>query len=150
MDEENGNGDEGYVWLSSGGCEMCDSMDGEEFDTEPYRPHPNCNCTIVSRSGGGSDCDESLLTYQVDWTHSVHHTSGVDPNEEFDFIFDYEIHCPGGQEIAGEGLVSKNYGEYRWGDYEDVEADAYEEALELVDEIAASECPPCPDPPAVS
>ncbi len=38
-----------YVWVSSGGCDACEDLDGEEFESAddiPDRPHPNCQCYI--------------------------------------------------------------------------------------------------------
>ncbi len=36
-----------YEWISSGGCERCDAMEGF-YDEEPVRPHPNCQCEIIN------------------------------------------------------------------------------------------------------
>lgn len=38
-----------YVWVSNGGCDACEDLDGEEFESAediPDRPHPNCQCYI--------------------------------------------------------------------------------------------------------
>jgi hypothetical protein len=137
--------DEGaaFVWESSGGCEMCDSMDGREFDTEPYRPHPNCNCTIISRTGMNRDCGNEQLHYVVEHSESVHHASDPDVDDEFDLVYDYEITCFDGEEITGEVVVSATYGEEQGAELEDFMDDMFEDALELVDEIAMMECQNC-------
>ena len=139
-----------YVWQGSGGCTMCEEMDGQTFDTEPGRPHRNCNCTIIDRTGMNRSCDESRIQYQVDHTGNIHHYARPDPNDEFDMVFDYDITCPDGEHITGQVTVSFPYSD-AWGDdVESLFADAEAEALELVDGIAASECQVCGGHPAVA
>jgi|GEM_PF-2437783 len=38
-----------YIWVSNGGCDACEELDGEEFESAddiPDRPHPNCQCYV--------------------------------------------------------------------------------------------------------
>jgi len=40
-----------YKWQAeSDSCERCKELDGQIFDYEPERPHPNCRCEIVEVS----------------------------------------------------------------------------------------------------
>ena len=112
------------------------------FETEPGRPHPNCNCTIVDRTRGNSTCDESRLSYEVEQSGNTHHVLHPEPDDEFDMIFDYKITCPDAGTISGQVIVSIVYCGQQYMTDEDFE-DAYAQALELVDEIAASGCPAC-------
>ncbi len=44
-DEDSGSGS--YLWVAeSGSCHACNELDGQVFDEEPERPHPNCKCEI--------------------------------------------------------------------------------------------------------
>lgn len=137
--------DDRYVLYSSGGCVICDGMDGMTFPGEPYRPHPNCNCTIMDRSGLHGDCDEARMAYRLDYSHPIYHSDEFDPDDEFDLFYDYEITCPDGETLSGQVLVSVTFGEQDEDFLTDVE-DNYAEALKLVEEIAASECASCPEP----
>lgn len=139
-----------YVWVTNGGCERCDALDGLVFDTEPFRPHRNCNCSIISRSGVHRDCRAEFATYEVAYSSPVHHTDGSNENDEFDLVFDYRIRCWDGEIIEGQVSVSLTYAEmWATGDPEDAMLSAEMEAYELVEEIAATECHPC-TPPLVS
>jgi len=49
-----------YVWHSGGGCDACESLDGQEFEfieDIPDRPHPNCNCHIEEKEADGDECN---------------------------------------------------------------------------------------------
>lgn len=136
-----------YVWTSSGGCERCDAMDGLEVaeSEQGSAPHPECNCTVRRRPGPGSGCDEARLGYDVTYSHPIHHPSYVDGDSEFDLVYDYTITCPNGDTMSGQVMVTTTYNEQteRGMDAMDMEA------LEMVDEMASAECPPC-DPPLVA
>ncbi len=147
MDEE----DFQWEFLSNGGCERCDAMDGRLSDENPHpRPHPGCSCQIVKRDWGlGTDdtCDEGRMRYTLLDIVAVHHPHTTNqPDEEFDLVHVFAITCPDGETIEADISVSVRYG------YEDVDElfeDAFAEALELVEELAASECQTCPAPPEI-
>jgi hypothetical protein len=147
-DEDN---EERYEWSSNGGCERCDAMDGHLCEEEPPRPHPHCDCTIISRSKPSRTCDASDVQYSVQHSGNIHHGSGLDLDEEFDIVFDYTIECWGGaQTLSGEVFVSRTYRECQGTDSADLLEDALAEALEEVEEIAVEECPVCGEHPHVS
>ena len=150
-DEDDSGDDERYEWSSNGGCERCDALDGHLCEAEPPRPHPHCDCTIIHRSKPSRTCDASDVQYSVEHSGNIHHGSGLDPNEEFDLVFDYTIECWGeAGTISGEVFVSRTYGDLDGSDPDDLVDDALAEALERVEEIAVEECPVCGDHPHVS
>jgi hypothetical protein len=133
-----------YEWVSSGGCTRCDALDGRFFKTPPWRPHPNCNCSILDRFAQNTDCDSSDVRYEVDYDHPNHHGPTYEPGDEFDLIFNYTIRCWGNAEvITGQVVVSMTYDQYETDAPQDFFDDAFAEALELVEEIAVEECPVC-------
>jgi hypothetical protein len=145
-DEEPENEEDVFEWSSNGGCERCDALDGHICKEDSPRPHPNCDCTIISRSHAARSCDGSDVRYEVEHGGSVHHTGGLDPDEEFDLVFDYTIVCWGAAEqISGEVIVTRTYREDASTEPEDLIDDALAEALKQVEEIAAEECPQCPE-----
>jgi len=145
-DEAEQDGEESFEWVSNGGCERCDALDGHICEEDSPRPHPNCDCTIINRSQPSQSCDGSDVRYEVAFGGSVHHSGGADPDEEFDLVFDYNIVCWGAaEEITGEVVVTRTYADDLANDPEDLIDDALAEALEMVEEIAAQECPECPD-----
>ena len=136
-----------YEWVSNGGCERCDALDGHTCELPWPRQHPKCDCTIISRSRSALQCDMSDVSYEVEYAGPNHHGGDPDPDDEFDLIYDYTIHCWGGaQVITGEVVVSRTYLQYSDEDPYDFLDDAYDEALQRVEEIAAAECPACPAP----
>lgn len=151
MSEENGK----YEFVSNGGCTRCDAMNGRLSDAPSDSPHPGCNCQIVWRDFGAFDpdeaCDEEKLRYELVEIRPKHHIMGGpwSMDDEFDLVHTFRIHCPDGEEIETDVVVSTTYGDMD----EDQDAmfeDALAEALELAEEIAASECRTCPDPPLVA
>jgi hypothetical protein len=150
-DDEDDDDEPRYEWVSNGGCERCDAMDGHLCEEPPPRPHARCNCTIIHRSRPSLSCDETDVRYEISHAANIHHSGTPDPDDEFDIIFDYKIHCWGNtQQISGEVIVSRTYSELRGNDTDDFVEEAMADALELVEEIAADECPSCPAPPRVS
>ena len=136
-----------YVWTSSGGCQRCDALDALEVPAEQQgsTPHPNCNCTVERHPGEPTACDENNIRYTVTYSHPIHHPNYVDGDSEFDMVYDYVITCPTGEVLTGEVLVTTTYDGHI-----DEPDDVDLEALEMVDDIAATECPGCPDPKLVS
>jgi hypothetical protein len=58
---------ETYEFLSSGGCERCDAMEGL-YDYEPTRPHPNCRCAITPvNEGRGYTFIHETMRMEVDF-----------------------------------------------------------------------------------
>ncbi len=142
-----------YEFVSNGGCTRCDAMDGRLSDGPLPRPHPNCNCQIIWRDYGAGNpdqpCDENNMRYEFNGTTSSHHGGPYGPDDEFDLIHDFRIHCPDGEIIEAEILVTATYGEMA-ADHDGMFEDALAEALERVEELAASECRSCPEPPLVA
>jgi hypothetical protein len=134
-----------YEWVSNGGCTICDALDGHLCEEDPPRPHPRCDCTIISRSHPSTDCDSSDVRYEITGIRMdrlADHGSQVD----WEVVVDYEIECWGNaQIIVGELVFQLTLEEHDLGDDE-----AVAEALERIDEIAVSECPVCGDHPAVA
>lgn len=127
--------DEDYTWefISNGGCERCDAMDGRLSDMEPMpRPHPNCSCQIVKRDWGiGTDdtCDEGRMRYTLLDVQAVHHPGSTgEPDEEFDLVHIFEIHCPDDETIEADISVTVTYGDAA-DDLDDLFEDAFAEAL---------------------
>jgi len=147
MAEENIN----YEFISNGGCTRCDAMDGRlSADNPQPRPHPNCNCQIVKRDfGAGSDqqgCDENRMRYDYQGAQSVHHDGPYTPDAEFDVVHTFIIRCPDGESIEADVLTTITYGELA-ADFDGAMDQAFAEALELIEDIAATECQHCPEPP---
>lgn len=52
-----------YVWVTNGGCEACNELDGQEFDSIddiPDKPHPGCQCSVKEVEDEPCDCAELL------------------------------------------------------------------------------------------
>ncbi|TAH37205.1 MAG: hypothetical protein EYC70_09505 [Planctomycetota bacterium] len=142
-----------FEWSSNGGCERCDALDGHLCDEEPPRPHPDCDCSILERSRPHNSCDSSDVRYEIQHAGNIHHDSANPaPDDEFDLVFDYTIHCWGdAEEISGEIVITRTYGDFDDVDQiEDAIDDALAEALEDVEELAVEECPVCGEHPHVS
>ncbi len=144
------DGDMYYEFISNGGCTRCDAMDGRLSADDPMpRPHSNCTCQIVKRDygiGSENSCDESLMRYTLVDTSSVHHGAGDDPDDEFDIVHTFHVRCPDGENIEADIVVSTTYGSAA-ADIDAAFEDAFAEALELIEELAATECRSCPAPP---
>ena len=149
MSGENGK----YEFVSNGGCSRCDARDGRLSEGPTPRPHPGCNCQIIWRDFGannpGQPCDESKMRYEYQDVSASHHSGPYGPDDEFDLVFTFRIHCPDGEMIDTEVLVTATYGDLA-DDQDALFEDAMAEALGLVEEIAASECQACPEPPLVA
>ena len=57
-----------YIWHSENSentCDVCKSLDGEEFDfyeEVPEKPHPNCRCTVEIVEEISSNEDSGTMT----------------------------------------------------------------------------------------
>lgn len=142
--------DERYEWESNGGCDRCDALDGMWFDVPPPKQHPKCDCTVIDRTQSNRGCDSSDVRYHVAHEDNNHH-GPYGPGDDFDMVFSYEIKCwGGGGTLVGEVVVTMTYGELENSENEDFFDDAYDEALQIVEDIAVSDCPVCGDHPAVA
>ena len=66
-----------YVWHSENSentCDICKSLDGQEFDfydEVPQRPHPNCKCTVEIVEETNSNDNSETYTQENDSTTKV-------------------------------------------------------------------------------
>lgn len=160
-EEDQDQGSEVYVWQSNNGCDLCQSLDGMEFEVEPDRPHKFCQCTIYKVRQGDGTC-RGELEYTIEHTGNDHSraSGGGRPSagDTFDVSFDYQIRCEDGTVIEGEITVQVDYdllyaynsSVFKNYDYEISEDEfwgqIYDDVLSNIDNIAASECPSCSQP----
>jgi hypothetical protein len=133
-----------YYFDSTGGCELCDAMEGW-YDDEPARPHPNCDCTI----GEPPADDEDAVNF--DWSYEVGHTErdSENPNDGYSVPVTVTVECYSGRTIIDDTDVAFESDEgmddndpYAFFDYFDDKL--YEEAAHLAEELG-QDCPPAPD-----
>lgn len=134
-----------YYFDSTGGCELCDAMEGW-YDEEPARPHPHCDCTI-----GEPPLDDEAVNF--DWSYDVGDAvhGEVEPITGFS---DYSIpvtvsvYCYSGRTIIETVDVEFGGQEgpadgFEFFDYFDDKI--YEEASDLAEELG-QDCPSAPTP----
>ena len=144
-----------YRFSSNGGCTRCDALHGRLYQKEgPHtRPHSNCNCQIVRRYPGPKSrdgkCNEEDMRYEFIDTAPIHHDGTHADDDHFELAHAFRIHCPDGEIIEADVAVEITYGELK-ADHDGALADAFAEALELIENLAATECKPCESPPAVA
>ncbi len=96
-----------YEWISHGGCERCDAMEGF-YDEEPVRPHPNCQCDIIHHETHTTHSIVAEVT-DIDWTERRHwfedgmwHWEGF-----FSITGDIRVQCANGTQLMD--TFSKDY-----------------------------------------
>jgi hypothetical protein len=150
-DDDDDNDDGGYDWVTNGGCERCDSMEGRLYPEPPGRPHPHCDCTIQWVGRGPQSCESNEADITLDHEGSTHpYGPWPSPDDTFEMYFAYRIICPAGDVLEGEIMIERTYQDEQTMDPDDFFDEAYVEAFGEVEDIAASECSPCPEPPGVS
>lgn len=135
-----------YRWNSSGGCERCDSMP-TNHESEPSRPHPNCGGQIIKIPKGTGRCRYPEPRIELD-CHGDH--DGYDPAGSFTAIWEFRITCRDGTEIVGQFSTEKAYADWETWEDQDVSTERMmDEAMQIAEAHAETECPECePDPVA--
>ena len=85
-----------FEWISTGGCEACDSLAGYHF-FEPERPHPHCKCDIEPTELGMRD----ILDFADDILDFVDEDELEDALEDLDD--DLVLASLGGAGVGAEG-----------------------------------------------
>ena len=140
-----------FVWQSNNGCDLCETLDGMEFEIEPDRPHKNCQCTIYSIHKGDGVCKQEL-EYEIMHTGNNHTASApIQDTDTFDATFDYQIKCEDGSILEGEVTIQVEYGLTRSAFRGEISDDMMwdlmaNDVLEVVENIAMMNCPACSQP----
>jgi len=130
-----------YYFDSTGGCELCDAMEGW-YDEEPARPHPHCDCTIGDPPPG----DEAV---NFDWSYKVglSERDAVDPNAGYVNPVTVTVECYSGRTIID--TIDVEFGSHEGPDgieiFAYIDDKIYEEASDLAEELG-HDCPPAPEP----
>ncbi|MEK6325518.1 MAG: hypothetical protein AABN33_28080 [Acidobacteriota bacterium] len=130
-----------YYFDSTGGCELCDAMEGW-YDDEPSPPHPNCDCTIGDPPEDGGDA------VNFDWEYEVGMTERDPdrPNEAQIVPVTVTVECYSGRKIIDSTDVEFEESDLPEGFavFEFMDDEVYEEAAELAEELGR-DCPPPPE-----
>lgn len=131
-----------FEWISTGGCESCDAMEGF-YDEEPARPHPYCQCEIVYHE---RETTNMIITEQQDYEwnlerrwfeNGVRHRKGV-----LTIRGEVRVRCWDGEELSEEVTLDLDLllvGDQTSFPIEDVDWDDQweEKALEMGEQLAA-------------
>lgn len=143
-----------YQWISNGGCEICDALEGVHPDA-PQRPHPNCLCTILridpSSLPGFCLWDEPLVVeVRSGWNEiTYNHEQNLYDHLVMEFIF--TVLCRDGTIVEGtwryedeDPSLPFSGGDDEWAWIQLVVDKAEEAAAEYAEEY----CPECKEPEA--
>ena len=123
-----------YLWISNGGCDICDAMAGEH-EEQPVRPHPNCRCEII-------DLDSPTTADVYYWFEETDRENFPDEIPERLVIYGtlFVQCCDGSVKFKDVEIELERASEDEFWDLDDW--DAKEEAE--VRALEAAECPDCP------
>lgn len=117
-----------YKWLlSSTACSSCQGMAVTEYTTKPKRPHPNCQCTIVTITGnnygGMTDMLPRIVSVEVVGGHTEYDEGSNGSTEKMkergrenfsargEFNCNVTVRCPKNNEIILDIVVVVEDGE---------------------------------------
>ena len=130
-----------YYFDSTGGCELCDAMAGY-YETEPCRPHPNCNCPIEDDS---SDDEGNAVNFDWSYERGMTERDPERPNQAYIIPVEVTVECYSGRTMTDSTDVEFEESDEPEGDavFDYIDDEVYEAAAELAEEMGA-DCPPVP------
>ena len=134
-----------YVWVSNGGCQICQTMEGT-YATEPARPHYYCDCEIsFVRNSDRENTDNNcrLAEEEISWEGAGAGEHAWDNNDPtFPVVYKFTVTCRNGSSFSADIEIDLDRQEVM-DDFEMAYEAGLSEALAELDAEISSRCQPC-------